>query len=636
MGVSSSLKGVGVETKVKETQTATEPRYTRLSWKNLYIQIFILVVAIFLAYGNAIRNDFAFDDGLQIHENEFTMKGIAGIRDILIKNTLAGHPVTKRHANRYYRPLSTITFAIEYQFFQANPHIYHFNNIILFAISVIILLLLLRNYVFPKQHIASFATALIFALHPIHTEGVTNLKGRDEVLSFLLLILSLYLCLEWLNRNKIWLVPLALFCYFLALLSKENGITFLAILPLSLFYFTRKKISTIGIITALYAIVVLFYFLIRIKVIGFDLANKSNEIIANLYLNSPPEVRYATSLVTLGMYIRLLFFPHPLSSDYNYKEIEYRTFSDGIVWVWFLMHAVLCLWALWQLRHKNKFAYAILFFYCSASIASNLFIDTGVVAERMIYQASLGIALVTGLGWEWGLSSMARKFSFFNYTTIAAFIIVLVLLGYKTYKRNPDWYDNKSLFLADVKNAPNSALTNCGAGMVYMSYALDPDTAKSEEKFQKYWNLGVHYLQKSLSLHPKYHEALDWMSKGYIQKGLRFYNAKQYDSAYVALKKAIEYNPANPLAWSNLAVYYLTVQKYREAINCYNKAIPLNPNFPEYYYNMGVAYYQLASYDTARALWQKTLQLDPKNPGALNAMKTLESLQPQQIKIEVK
>jgi tetratricopeptide (TPR) repeat protein len=611
-----------------------EPSFPFLSWKNLYMQALVIVILIFAAYGNAIKNDFAFDDGLQIHENEFTMKGLGGIRDILVKNTLAGHPVTKRHANRYYRPLSTITFAVEYHFFQANPHIYHFNNIVLFAISVVILLLLFRKYVFPGRYAASFCATLVFALHPIHTEGVTNLKGRDEVLSFLLLILSLYWCLEWLNRsNKLWLFPFALLAYFFALLSKENGVTFLAILPLSLYCFTSKKKNTIGAVTAMYAGVLLFYFLIRVKVIGFDLANKSNEIIANLFLNSPPDVRYATSLVTLGMYIRLLFFPHPLSSDYSYQEIKYQTFSDGVVWIWFLLHAVLCLWALTKLGAKNKYAYAILFFYCSASIASNLFIDTGVVAERMIYQASLGYAIALGLGID---AFMQNKLPFANYSAAGVFSIMLLLLGFKIYERNPDWYDNKSLFLADVKNAPQSALTNCGAGMVYMSYALDADTAKSEEKFNKYWNLGVFYLQKSLSLHPQYHEALDWMSKAYIQKGLRYYNAKQYDSAYVSLKKAVEYSPTNPLAWSNLAVYYLTTQKFREAIECYNKAIPLNPTFPEYYYNMGVAYYQVASYDTARALWQKTLQLDPQNQGALNAMKTLQTMQPQQINVKSK
>ena len=91
----------------------------------------LLGLIAFLLYSNTINFAYVLDDSAAIVENQFVKKGIAGIPDLLksdfwhFSNLQLG----------YYRPLSLITFAIEQQFFNSNPHISHFVNVLIYAFT---------------------------------------------------------------------------------------------------------------------------------------------------------------------------------------------------------------------------------------------------------------------------------------------------------------------------------------------------------------------------------------------------------------------------------------------------------------------------------------------------------------------
>lgn len=82
-----------------------------------------------------------------------------------------------------------------------------------------------------------FAAALIFAAHPLHTEAVANIKGRDEIMSMLGSIIALFAIIKYVDSKQTKYIILACISFFIAYLSKENTITFLAVIPLSLYYF---------------------------------------------------------------------------------------------------------------------------------------------------------------------------------------------------------------------------------------------------------------------------------------------------------------------------------------------------------------------------------------------------------------
>jgi len=130
--------------------------------KKAYLIIFVLT---FLLYGNTIRNNYALDDLIVITENKFTIQGFDGIKSILTEDMFMGYygNMSLVQGSRY-RPLSLVTFAIEYQFFKKNPHVGHFINILLFAFTGILIFMVLSKLLIKfksKQCIAGFIRSIM-------------------------------------------------------------------------------------------------------------------------------------------------------------------------------------------------------------------------------------------------------------------------------------------------------------------------------------------------------------------------------------------------------------------------------------------------------------------------------------------
>ena len=85
--------------------------------------------------------------------------------------------------------------------------------------------------------------AVLFVAHPIHTEVVANIKSRDEISSMFFLLLSLLFIHNYLSSNKILMLIVALGCFFLALLSKESAIVYVALAPLFIYFFTETSLK---------------------------------------------------------------------------------------------------------------------------------------------------------------------------------------------------------------------------------------------------------------------------------------------------------------------------------------------------------------------------------------------------------
>ena len=215
---------------------------------NKTLQLAILLLISFGFYCNTILHEYALDDVIVITKNNFTLKGFSGIYDLITKDTFDGYTTVKDLvAGGRYRPLSVVTFALEIGLFGLNhPAISHFINVLLYCSVVLMLFVFLDRFLFKKLILLSFVTTLIFAIHPIHTEVVANIKSRDELMALLLTLISLYLFFTYLlNRKRKKYLIFSLIAFFLSLLSKENAVTFLAIIPLMLYFFYNKNLSSL-------------------------------------------------------------------------------------------------------------------------------------------------------------------------------------------------------------------------------------------------------------------------------------------------------------------------------------------------------------------------------------------------------
>ena len=100
-----------------------------------------------------------------------------------------------------YRPLSLVTFAIEYGVFnKMKPGVSHVINISLYILSCIFILRTFQLLMPDKKSLMGwfdigFAASLLYLVHPIHVEAVANIKGRDEIMAMLFSLCRFtYLC----------------------------------------------------------------------------------------------------------------------------------------------------------------------------------------------------------------------------------------------------------------------------------------------------------------------------------------------------------------------------------------------------------------------------------------------------------
>jgi len=202
-----------------------------------------IVVVSFLIYGNSIKNGYSIDDDFVTTTNPEAPnhkieKGIKGIPEIF-----STRYVESEKQSFEYRPLVLVTYALEYQFFGSNPSVSHFINVLIYALTCVLLFMMLSSLLRKYHIVFPLLITFLFLVHPIHNEVVNNLKSRDELLSFLFGISSLYFFLRRIEFGKWQNLLLAILYFALALLSKKTSIIFIAIIPLTIYFFTSVKLK---------------------------------------------------------------------------------------------------------------------------------------------------------------------------------------------------------------------------------------------------------------------------------------------------------------------------------------------------------------------------------------------------------
>jgi len=200
------------------------------------IALLIIFMAVFLLYGNTIRNGYNLDDTYVAQDNPRVMKGLAGIPEIFTSRYV------DEEGNSFgYRPMAMATFAIEQELWGQNPRMGHLVNTMLFALCAMLLYLVIRKIFHDTSRFFAMAVALLFIAHPIHTEVVASLKNRETLLSFMFSLAALLSFLKWLDTRRTGLVIAGLLSFLLAFLSKQDAVTFAAVIPMAMFFYSKEN-----------------------------------------------------------------------------------------------------------------------------------------------------------------------------------------------------------------------------------------------------------------------------------------------------------------------------------------------------------------------------------------------------------
>ncbi len=521
----------------------TENGSQRSDQQRHWLPILVLMLLSIVLYISTTNFDYALDDKIVIQDNQFVKKGTAGIGDIMSKETFTGYFGEQKNLveGARYRPLSLVTFAMEHQLFKTNmrnekgqtlsdaatkkllyvgnPHISHFINVLLYAFCAFLLFQVL-SIISPisideKWYFTlPFVATLLFVIHPIHIEVVANIKGRDEIMVFLFSFASLLACLRYAKNNSIITLIMASVYLFLGLLSKENAITFLAVIPVALYFFTDMSLSKIGrAMLPLLGVTILFLF-IRYRVIGYFMSNGSEitDIMNNPFYGMTFGERTATVFYTLGKYIALLVFPHPLTHDYYPYQIPKMQWSNVESMMSLMVYIGLAIFAVWSLFKKSIPGFAVIFYLATLSIVSNLPFSIGTfMNDRFVFISSVAFCLLLAWLLVKKIPQWIQAGSVANIPLVSAIVLGVFSLGFvaKTIERTPVWQNGDTLNEASIKISTGSARANMFmATTIFEKRKLEKDTTKRKEMILE----AERYIKRALEIYPEYGSALHMQS----------------------------------------------------------------------------------------------------------------------------
>ena len=180
----------------------------------------VIVAAVLVVYANAFGNAFVWDDQYLIVENPAIKSW--GRFWTLWTADLFPHVVS-----HYYRPLQALTYLVDYQLWTLAPFGYHLTSTLLHAGVALLFYRFVAALLGAPR--AALIAALLFAVHPIHTEAVTYISGRSDPLSALFLLVALVGFVEGdRSRFTVWRVG-SLAAFAAALLAREAA---MALVPL--------------------------------------------------------------------------------------------------------------------------------------------------------------------------------------------------------------------------------------------------------------------------------------------------------------------------------------------------------------------------------------------------------------------
>ncbi|MFC1699992.1 tetratricopeptide repeat protein [Candidatus Omnitrophota bacterium] len=488
------------------------------------------------------------------------------------------HPGTKG----LYRPITTTSFSLDYSLWKLNPFGYHLSNLILHIINVILIYFLGLKLVGKRAGLLTipFLSALFFAVHPIHTESVTWIKNRADLLALLFFLAALLLFIKHLqNSRRLTLVyGLSVFCYVLALSAKVLAVPLPLVLLAYVLCFLPKSEYKPGLIKTVPFFVILVLYLV------YKLTASAGAPGAAL----SPIAHVSIVFKTIGYYLQLLILPINLNAE-RLLTIPQSLVAPSVL---LSIAAITIVFSLIIKTFKsNKLAcFGLLWVLLTLGPVSNiLYLSSRPIAEQRLYIPSLGFCLLLA----WLLKRLVNS-------RLAGALILAITVFYSTtaIQRNRDWRDSLTFWIKTVQASPLSARAHNNLGNAYS------DLTQREEAIASY--------QQAIAINPVYAGA-------YYNLGNEHYYLDRSKEAIAFFNQAIKFEPQRkPDVYNNLAAAYQTLGQDSKAKGLYEQAIELDADYAQSYVNLGLLYLQAGKSNQALALFERAVAIDPRYPEAYN------------------
>lgn len=620
----------------------------------------VLVVVGFLLYGNTLHSPFILDDVHKIQTNpDIRIERLSQAFSKLI------YPYTENTSfvrNDPSRPVTFLTFTLNYYFGKLDPFGYRLVNLLGHIGVGIFLFFLTRRLFFllfeKEQAGTSFLIALFFIVHPVNTIVALYTFNRADILAALASLGALLLFIGPKPHTR-WRVAGAIALFMMGLGSKQS----VAMLPF-IFLLTdyvvvhrcrwepfRSRIR----VHFPFWIVLALYFVGRIAYFG---------AIGDLEAESPwPRGNYLiTQIYSVVRYLQFILFPTGLSLDHMPQQ--YTSVMDPTILLSLGVLAILAGLTWLAVRRGTAVSslvlFSVLWFAFQLAPTSSILPTTTALAENRLYLAQYGILLLLALGYGTIFrihfnQQVAPKTRGLFFSLLG---VHLALFGGLAYNRGLLFNDPIRLWNDVLRVYPTQPRANYCLGVLHFekkdidraltyyekTVKLDPTYAEAYNNmgmiYANRWETekGIEYFSKSVEAKPR--------EKSYCNLGRAYASLKKYPEALAALERALAINPSSSLAYTligrlwydqgdllkaqenlqkayryapnfhelrnNMALVSLADKKYEEALEHLHKAIESQPQYAEAHYNSAMAYAKMGQPEKSREFFDKACSLDPQ------------------------
>ncbi len=527
----------------------------------------LLVLLTAITYVGTLSYEFVWDDNWLIVNNPL-LREWSRLPALLVSDFWNGEPALERS---YYRPLVSLSYFLEYRLWGLHPAGYHLTNVLLHLACTLLLFAVARR-LFPDVLVA-FVAALIFAVHPIHSESVAFISGRTDLLASVFSLLSVLLYLDGRGREggrRVWSGTASVIAFALALLSKEVA----AVLPLVLLLYEllpgRDRGSRIRLLARHlpFWAVLAGYLVLRTAVLGAPLAR-------DLELQAAGE-RAFLGVRAMAGYLRLMVLPHPLSAQHMLAPTGLR--DPALLLSLAAVAGALAALA-FAVRRTPRHAFCGLWVFVTLLPVSNVIPIAGTsMAERFAYLPSAGFSMLAAAGIARALRWASLGRAPVRTAVFGGLGVVLVAGMSLTMLRNEDWKNEFRLFSRTAEDAPASPRARTNLGYVHLRRG---ELGAAIDQFER-----------SLALDPDRPDTLIGLGVAYSVEG-RHRDAQRYGERALAL------DPRNPTVQGNLASIYANAGEYARAVAHYRASLRQKPDNPLARYNLAVALAGLGRQDEA-------------------------------------
>lgn len=498
-------------------------------WMSPKIAALALAVLAVAPFVPALAGEFVFDDQVAIVNNQAVTSDFSLI-NIFESGFWGGN---EQNNSGSYRPITVLTFAIDYRLGGGGPWFFHLGNLLFHALTVLTAFVVIRR---RWGHGIGIAAATIFAVHAVHVENVAGLVGRADVLATLFGLIAWDLA----GRRGTAVAAAGGLALLISLLAKEIGVAFLGLVIaeeiLGLRKSDRSLANRLFPIAAMLGALAVYLFL-RIEALGSLTAHVTVQ--GNPLIDAGVLERVLTASMLLTKTFELMVFPAVLCADYSYAEImPIDSPWDGQVLSGLALWLILPLTALVFRRKGPATSTGVLLFLAAYTPISNLVLQVPTIfGERLLYLPSLGltIAAVTALAPLWA----ERK-----RLLLAILTIVVVGNGARAFVRSFDWQTARALFSSATEVAPLSARNWFNLGVA----------ALTEEKPEE----ALDHLEKSLAIAPN-----QPLAHSYI--GVALDKLDRPKEAHIAMYRSVRMRSWCKLCAMNLVNLYIKYGFFADA-----------------------------------------------------------------------